>query len=420
MPGCHLGTKALSRKKIVNHDPEETSHFSGLTPRDGGHKPAETSERALQNYWVDNGLWQVHSEKPEGSCEDPFHERDFEAHPGNLDPLRKFGIAAINVKGKKNEHDRSIGQDFFSISQLADGWQLFCVMDGHGIHGDFAALHCARSLPYLMQTRCSELMSQGAIRDAFSMAFQLTHFDLERSAQERGWSIITSGATVACAMYHKERGELYIAHAGDSRVVLFDEGKGVVTQTEDHTCDVATERQRIEKAGGEIKKADDQHHERIFLKGKEWPGLVATRTLGDMRAKNIGVIAMPVVAPMVEVKKLKNPYLLLASDGVWEMFHEPNSVVDNILKGISNGFSYDTVLSNLARESRNLWKEHDDGVFCDDITAILVSLTGDPDPAEDTNPKPYAQPRPFQSFSTIRTDPVCGTRECGTSSCSCM
>merc|ERR1712151_626706 len=105
-----------------------------------------------------------------------------------------------------------------------------------------------------------------------------------------------------------------------------------------------------------------------------------------------------------------------ASDGIWEMFHEPRDIVNDVLESISHGFSYDTVLDNLTKKSRNLWKEHEDS-FCDDITAILVSLKGHPGPTDDTVPTPYAQPRPFQSFSTLRTDPVCGTRECGTSSC---
>ena len=50
---------------------------------------------------------------------------------------------------------------------------------------------------------------------------------------------------------------------------------------------------RIYENGGEIRKLIGENKRRIFVKGKSFPGLINTRSLGDQIGKGIGILSTP-------------------------------------------------------------------------------------------------------------------------------
>jgi len=111
--------------------------------------------------------------------------------------------------------------------------------------------------------------------------------------------------------------------------------------------------------------------ERIFLQGKDYPGLLMTRSLGDLCVKTNGVIAEPEVAEW-ECDPDSGALLLLASDGIWE-FLDADFVARTILDMIQQGASTDAALAKLIDAAREVWKLHEQD-YCDDITALLVPV----------------------------------------------
>lgn len=72
---------------------------------------------------------------------------------------------------------------------------------------------------------------------------------------------------------------------------------------------------RIYEKGGEIRTLAGESIYRIFVKGKYFPGLINTRSLGDVIGKEIGIISEPhIVKYRCEDKY--NYYLVMCSDGV--------------------------------------------------------------------------------------------------------
>lgn len=166
--------------------------------------------------------------------------------------------------------------------------------------------------------------------------------------------------------------ELFIAHVGDSRAILGRMKNGKLIShdlTNDHHPDLSSEKQRIEKCGGEIKKVDEKSPYRVFWKNSMIPGLAMTRAIGDVVCQSLGVIPEPDVAAMV--LGADDKYLLICSDGVWE-FLSSQQVIDAI--GVDSSISLQLKIEGLAKKAYDLWIENEKEVS-DDITCMLINLS---------------------------------------------
>ena len=58
---------------------------------------------------------------------------------------------------------------------------------------------------------------------------------------------------------------------------------------------------------------------RVWLKNKPVPGLAMTRSIGDMSATSVGVVAEPEIKIIQKLTKA-DKILVIASDGLWDRF----------------------------------------------------------------------------------------------------
>jgi serine/threonine protein phosphatase PrpC len=72
---------------------------------------------------------------------------------------------------------------------------------------------------------------------------------------------------------------------------------------------------RIYEKGGEVRTLAGETVSRIFLKGKYYPGLLNTRSLGDLVGRDIGVISDPHISKY-ECNEKFNYYLIMCTDGI--------------------------------------------------------------------------------------------------------
>lgn len=352
-------------------------------------EPSAVPADALAQAFCRGGSWRISGELPPGNfwmrqTEAPFHTREFQVSPAHLRKrgaqamLEKWGVAVINTKGCKGGNSAfAAGQDNFCVARLPNGWEVFGVFDGHGHGGHWPSERAARTVPFFLQGRhCSGLFAAGDAEGALHYAVLAAEMDLEAQAKNAGIDIQGCGSTAVVALRRFDADHVYVATVGDSRAALLRVPSGdVLAETSDHKPSRKDEALRIEKSGGTVcsSKHSDGVDCRIYHRGCDYPGIAVSRSLGDCGVKSIGVSAEPEIVrwPM---KGNESAYLLLCSDGVWE-FLSTAQVSHLVASALKRGESPLAALQELLEVTRAQWKcRIIGGVYCDDISMVLVPL----------------------------------------------
>jgi serine/threonine protein phosphatase PrpC len=281
-----------------------------------------------------------------------------------------FGPPVIScIKGCKGARDMTPNQDNISIAQFKNGWTCVCCMDGHGPMGHLVSTRAVQTVPYYL---CNIPSFEEDMRESLTLAFERSHKDCVGLSLQDGWDIQASGTTALCCVFKGDK--VWTAHAGDSRLAFGSEKhKGLIYETGDHKPESPEEQKRINDCGGEVRSQtypDGWTSHRMFVRGQDYPGLCMSRTIGDEAVKAHGVIASPEVGELT-LDLGENPFVVLASDGVWE-FMDSEFVVKAVAKKIQSDGPEKTV-QKLQREAKKRWRQ-EEGDYCDDITSILVQL----------------------------------------------
>ncbi len=93
------------------------------------------------------------------------------------------------------------------------------------------------------------------------------------------------------------------------------EGKENANSNLHKNFDMNEELRRIYECGGEIRKLAGEDKSRIFVKGKYFPGLINTRSIGDHIGASIGISCTPHISKFQLMDKI-NYYLLMCTDGI--------------------------------------------------------------------------------------------------------
>lgn len=218
------------------------------------------------------------------------------------------------------------------------------------------------------------MLKQGQVSAALINAFRQAQADLEYTAFDQDVDIQVAGCTAVCCCYQPKNNTIWVATAGDSRAIIIEPSKGAVRQTRDHKPSVPEEKKRVEEMGCDVKITtydDGWVEERVNIKGRDYPGISMTRSLGDVLVKEFGVIAEPEVVEW-PLHEYKSPYLFAASDGVWE-FMSTEEVTTILLESIAKGEDFSQGCKTVLSRAREAWRENE-GIYCDDITMVLVPL----------------------------------------------
>lgn len=339
------------------------------------HKADEVvrNAQAFQTTWGRDGSWLV----------TPFVKRDMREKPHSIRPIKclpnepgvestrleEWGVAYINTKGCKRKGDYVVGQDGFSIARLPSGWEVICVMDGHGPNGDWPANRGCETMPFILSSEsCTTMLKHGQVEAALHYAFSETEKDLEQRAPIDSVDIFCCGSTATVALRNpvEHPKKVWVATVGDSRAMLFSRDGGVLQETTDHKPTLPAENERLIKMGCDVKSIEHGNgfvETRVYVKDCDYPGLCMSRCLGDCIVKEVGVTWEPVVE---EWDVLPGSTLILASDGVWEFF-EAKDVIEMVLPFRSDNHG---ACEEVVRQSRAAWCKSEGFYYCDDITMV--------------------------------------------------
>lgn len=211
-------------------------------------------------------------------------------------------------------------------------WGYFAIFDGHA--GSQASKWCGSHLHTIVEKKLLEDETRD-VRDVLNESFLAV--DREINTKLQG----SSGCTAAVCILRWERPghvssssnnsdihpevddtedkpgvtdfpeikltqhkrKLYTANVGDSRIVLFRDGRSI-RLTYDHKASDMLEMQRIEQAGG------------LIMKSRVNGMLAVTRSLGDKFFDNL-VVGNPFTTSVEIIPSDK--FLILACDGLWDV-----------------------------------------------------------------------------------------------------
>ena len=183
-----------------------------------------------------------------------------------------------------------------------------------------------------------------------------------------------SGST--CNLLFQFDNHLVDFSVGDSRSIIIEDNGCYSNQiiqllSLDHKPNLPTESLRIEIYGGELRKCRDFYGKeagplRVFKKGCTYPGLAMSRSLGDLQAKECGVISTPEI---IEYEiNFNSKFAVICSDGIWDVLKNEN------VRDIGNKFYYKNDAAGFCKELINLavnkWTQIDN--IRDDITVVSV------------------------------------------------
>ena len=314
----------------------------------------------------------------------------------------KINSAYITKAGLDDKKEKTNQDSFLILENLYENiLNIFGVFDGHGKNGHLISSLVSNFLSQYLTNKenyyTSKNLDDSSDSDSstsskeiivnnelLSSLFSNDDFikkiisELDMKANECNFDLQFSGTT--CLLLFIFNNTLICSNIGDSICVLFNcsnEDRWThETLSKIHKPDIDTEKERILSSGGVIHPYYDEFGiydgpNRVYVKGKTYPGLSLTRSIGDLEGEKIGIISEPDIV----IKKMDSTckYVVLGSDGLWDVI-KPYDV-----RRIVNPFFYrndpNGACQALLKTAKKNWEK--DGYERDDIT-IIVLFIGNP------------------------------------------
>jgi serine/threonine protein phosphatase PrpC len=301
--------------------------------------------------------------------------------------VKNYG--GVSRPGKDSSGNRKINQDSLvcltHINNVKD-FNIFGVLDGHGPEGHFISHFAADFIPAQMANNpeIKALTDPEKIYKKFKenncRIITQAYVAADNKLKTMDFDSSESGST-CCLIIHIGK-HIICANTGDSRaLVAFDESGDMnsknlnylkaVPLSIDYKPELPEESNRIMMAGGVVEQMKDDFGQpvgpyRVWARGKDYPGLAMSRSIGDLKGKTLGVIPDPGILEYDLNKSTK--FVLACSDGVWEFLN--NDTVRDIGKSFYMENNASAYCHELIEQSLLEWTKND--IIVDDITAVVA------------------------------------------------
>ena len=288
-------------------------------------------------------------------------------------------VGSYSQAGKGEDGFVKVNQDSFLVIQneykLPD-FNIFSVLDGHGEYGHLVSRFITKYLAtfFKKNKKMQILKSEDEVYqrlkkneyDIIKRVFKHAEKDIVKSSIDANFS----GTT--CVMVFQIGDKLICSNIGDSRAIMVkgEKGKTIIELSLDQKPSDPEEKKRIELAGGEIAQFEEDGEKsgpfRVWAKGKAYPGIAMSRSIGDYIATSLGVIPEPICIEDTIDKDTK--FIIIASDGLWEFIS--NKKAANIVLPFYEKNDPDGACKALIKESIEWWNKED--IVVDDITVVVA------------------------------------------------
>ena len=216
-------------------------------------------------------------------------------------------------------------------------YSLFGIFDGHG--GNDVVKYIKNRLPEIIKTNITKNNNYDSIENNLTSSFHKIDEELKFYDSEH------TGSTATILLFQDNI--VYCANVGDSTAfIVYD--NFIKKISIDHKCTDPKEEERILLSGGKI------------TKNRVMGQLVLSRCLGDLYCKKYGVSNIPDIS----VNKLEGnvKYVVVASDGVWDVVKENELLQLSKNRKNAEGFCKDLVKLAIDKDTK------------DNVSCIVISF----------------------------------------------
>jgi serine/threonine protein phosphatase PrpC len=308
--------------------------------------------------------------------------------PNNYFRCYKSDSVAGTDFHKKKKTNQDIALTEIKLNNI-DGFNLFGVLDGHGEFGhkvsrfarDFIKEEIQKYFEELKITTHKEIYME-LTKDGYSLIKRTYEKVDEELSKQQNFNANFSGTT--CIIVFQIGNYLISANVGDSRAIIIssnypfsddDENNfknaKIFELSRDQKPNLPEEKKRIEASGGIVDQMLDSKGKkngpyRVWAGRENYPGLAMSRSIGDLKGKECGLIAEPEIIEFILDDRSK--YMIICSDGVWEFLSNEN--VMEIANKCYIEDNIDKLNDKLIKKSQYWWDKED--VIRDDITVVTV------------------------------------------------
>ena len=230
-------------------------------------------------------------------------------------------IYFANREGKKKDM-KMVAQDVPQIIGFDEdkcSIRYIAVYDGHGEKGRVAADFVAREVDDFMSKNKSNFKKWNT-RETLTEKFKSFFKEVQKKMAKEPENFDQSGSCAICAITIDNN--CYVINIGDSRCVLGGRSGNqilCIQMSADHKPNDPEEEERIKKSKGDISNCRDNNFGpyRVFKQGESMPGLVVSRSLGDLAGHEVGCSELPDIS--LKVLDPNDEFIILGSDGIWDM-----------------------------------------------------------------------------------------------------
>ena len=296
--------------------------------------------------------------------------------------FKKYNSLSYAGKGlnfEKQKTNQDLPLIHININDIT-GFNIFGVLDGHGVNGH----HVSKFLGDFIANEISNIKEIAKIKDLEKIyeEFKKNNYSLLSNIflnadkclyKNKKIDANLSGTT--CVIILQIGFHLLSANVGDSRAIMIYgnniSNTKIFELSHDFKPDSPREKERIYKMGGIVDQMRDSYGikrgpMRVWAKNQFSPGLAMSRSIGDFKGKECGIICEPEIIEYFINDKSK--YMVICSDGVWEFL----SNKDVMSMGNFYYFKNDIIgfTNKLIETATNCWERED--IVIDDITAVVV------------------------------------------------
>ena len=294
-------------------------------------------------------------------------------------------LSSVITKPGLDDDIEKTNQDSYLIKEniFAENFNIYGIFDGHGEDGHFISRYISNYISDYYTNESNFIENNSSLnkskifleRSQQIIRQSIKELDTNLTTTKINFDIMQSGSTSALLFLINET--LICSNIGDSQCYLFNCSNEDLWTFESlakiHKPSDEEEKKRIIESGGEVHPYYDEYGiyegpDRVYIKNKTYPGLSLSRSIGDLVAKDIGIISDPDII----VKKIdeNSKFIVLGSDGLWDVIKPYD--VSRIVRIYFKKGDIDGACKILLNKAVQKWKKNNEER--DDITIIVIFL----------------------------------------------
>ena len=307
-----------------------------------------------------------------------FNKKDIKKINDEEEEIQQFELQIyycqnLTLCNRNNDGIEGINQD--SLLQLLSingnkKFHLFGVMDGHGINGHIISKYVSRFIgEYITSEKNKKLFYKKTNEQIYKLLTKNKYSFINKLISECNNSLVNnteyecnlSGST--CLLIFIIENNLICANIGNSRAILLEKTE-LLQLSIDQTLSEPEEINRILQKGGKVK----QINKKIILDNSNNNDFEISRSIGDKKLKNIGIIYEPVITEYTLNRKSR--FIIMGTQGLWKaLSNEKAAIQVNKSIKLNNPLDSCRLLVKKAKEILNKTSSH-----IEDITVIKIIL----------------------------------------------